>query len=191
MNDDRYFETERLICRRWNAEDIDKFAALCSDRKVMEYFPSTLTFAQCEEVLQKILQKQHKTGFCFPPCQEKSSGNFIGFCGLNQFDFETPFAHHTEIGWRLATPFWGKGYASEAASAWLEFGFNHLPDDHIVSFAVTANHRSFAVMHRIGLKPRPDWDFDHPAIAADSPLSRHHTWAIDRHRWQASRPGAI
>jgi RimJ/RimL family protein N-acetyltransferase len=91
-----------------------------------------------------------------------------------------------EIGWRLAPEYWGKGYATEAAEAWLAFGFETLGLDEIVSFAVAGNRRSTAVMERIGMKADPASDFDHPAIGDDyAHLRRHVTYRLSRADWQA------
>jgi ribosomal-protein-alanine N-acetyltransferase len=77
-----------------------------------------------------------------------------------------------EIGWRLARDAWGYGYATEAARAALAFGFSEVRLDEIVSFTVTANTRSRAVMERIGMTHDPDGDFDHPLLP-DWPHRRH------------------
>ena len=98
-------------------------------------------------------------------------------------------AHFTpcvEVAWRLAHEHWGLGYATEAARAALDFGFQRLRLDEIVSFTVPANQRSRAVMERIGMNRTPDDDFDHPALPEGHPLRRHvlyrvnptgHTWS--------------
>ena len=89
-----------------------------------------------------------------------------------------------EIGWRLAPEFWGKGYASEAAHAWLDHAFEVLGLAEVVSFAVTTNRRSTAVMERIGMTADPDHDFDHPAVPdSHAHLRRHSLYRITRKEW--------
>ena len=78
-----------------------------------------------------------------------------------------------EVGWRLAGPAWGRGYATEAARAALEFGFDRAGLEEIVSFTSAGNRRSRAVMERIGMSHDPDDDFDHPGIEPGHPLRRH------------------
>jgi RimJ/RimL family protein N-acetyltransferase len=91
-----------------------------------------------------------------------------------------------EIGWRLAPEFWGMGYATEAAKAWLAFGFQTLALGEIVSFAVADNRRSTAVMERIGMARDASADFDHPAIGEDyAHLRRHVVYRLARTDWQA------
>ncbi|RWX59841.1 N-acetyltransferase, partial [Mesorhizobium sp. M4B.F.Ca.ET.089.01.1.1] len=96
-----------------------------------------------------------------------------------------------EIGWRLAPEFWGKGYVTEAAEAWLAFGFETLDRDEIVSFAVADNHRSTAVMKRLGMSADPARDFDHPDIPDSHPaLKRHVFYRLARDDWQARKRAA-
>jgi RimJ/RimL family protein N-acetyltransferase len=82
-----------------------------------------------------------------------------------------------EIGWRLARPVWGSGYATEAAAAILKDGLERVGLAEIVSFTARGNVRSQAVMERIGLHRRPDLDFDHPKLAAEHPLRPHIVWS--------------
>ena len=89
-----------------------------------------------------------------------------------------------EIGWRLAPEFWGRGYASEAARAWLDRGFRDMGLDEIVSFAVRDNLRSVAVMQRIGMVADPGRDFDHPGVPDELPqLKPHVFYALKRSAW--------
>ena len=86
-----------------------------------------------------------------------------------------------EIGWRLGTDFWGLGYATEAARELLRLGFEDRGLDEIVSFAVPQNTRSIAVMDRLGLRPDPSRDFDHPRVPDSHPhLRRHVLYALER-----------
>ncbi len=101
------------------------------------------------------------------------TGTFIGFTGLTIPPYQTPASPCTEIGWRLATTAWGKGYGFEAAQACLEWGFRGLGLSEIVSFTAQTNTRSFGLMQRLGMITRASDDFDHPMLPPDSPLSRH------------------
>jgi RimJ/RimL family protein N-acetyltransferase len=85
-----------------------------------------------------------------------------------------------EIGWRLAREHWGNGYASEAASACLRFGFEKLTLKQIVAFTVPLNKRSIGVMERIGMSRDPADDFDHPNLPPGDPLQRHVLYRLNR-----------
>jgi RimJ/RimL family protein N-acetyltransferase len=99
--------------------------------------------------------------------------DFIGFVGLSVPTFEAHFTPCVEIGWRLAQEHWGQGYATEAARAAIDFGFQKFELSEIVSFTVPDNLRSRAVMERIGMTRSPADDFDHPALPENHPLRRH------------------
>lgn len=85
-----------------------------------------------------------------------------------------------EIGWRLSSKHWGKGYATEAAKAVLHFAFTELNLSEIISFAVVANNKSRRVMEKIGLHHSETDDFDHPKLEEDSPLRRHVLYRLTR-----------
>jgi ribosomal-protein-alanine N-acetyltransferase len=109
---------------------------------------------------------------------EDDSG-FVGFTGLAWQTFEAPFTPALEVGWRLARAAWGKGYASEAGTASLTHGFEHV--DSIVSLTSVVNLRSQRVMQRIGM--HLDGEFDHPRIDKGHPLERHVLYRADRQTW--------
>jgi RimJ/RimL family protein N-acetyltransferase len=100
-----------------------------------------------------------------------ASGEFIGFTGLGTVDEEMPFTG-VELGWRLARPAWGHGYATEAALAALEYGFDIMGLPEIVAVTMARNLRSRAVMRRIGMTSDPAEDFDDPDVD-EGPLRRH------------------
>ena len=93
------------------------------------------------------------------------SGEFIGFTGLSVPRRTLPFSPCVEVGWRLARGFWGKGFATEAASAALRFGFGQLSLAEIVSFTAKGNQRSRAVMERLGFTLLERIPFDNPLVA--------------------------
>lgn len=85
-----------------------------------------------------------------------------------------------EIGWRLSSQHWGKGYATEAAKAVLHYAFTELNLNEIISFTVVANLKSRHVMEKIGLRHSEADDFDHPGIEAGSHLRRHVLYRLTR-----------
>jgi RimJ/RimL family protein N-acetyltransferase len=126
-------------------------------------------------------------GFGFSAVAIAATGECIGFCGLHPAEIEPVVpAGSVEIGWRLAPEFWGNGYVTEAARAWLAFGFETLGLDEIISFAVRTNTRSTAVMRRIGMTRDMAADFDHPTIPDTHPqLTPHVLYRLSRVDWLA------
>lgn len=114
------------------------------------------------------------------------NSELIGFVGLNPVPQELPFAPAVEVGWRLAHDFWGFGYATEAASAAIEFGFERLGLQEIVSFTARVNARSRRLMERLGMSRDPRDDFEHPLLPAGSRLRAHVLYRVRR----SEAPGA-
>jgi ribosomal-protein-alanine N-acetyltransferase len=104
---------------------------------------------------------------------------FIGFVGLNEIHFQAHFTPAVEVGWRLAREHWGRGYATEAARAAVEFGFNELELPEIVAMTALKNAPSRRVMERLGMTTDPADDFDHPRVPP-GPLRRHALYRLAR-----------
>lgn len=94
------------------------------------------------------------------------------------------FLQILSLGYRLAFEHWGKGYASEGASAVLKYGFNNLDLNEIVAFTPVQNLRSQLVMERIGMHHDPRDDFDHPKLPKGHHLQRHVLYRISYQDWQ-------
>jgi ribosomal-protein-alanine N-acetyltransferase len=162
--------TSRLILRRWRDEDRDPFAALNADPKVMEYFVAPLTREQSDDMVDRIEAHFDSQGWGLWAVEVKETQQFIGFTGLWPPNWQPELV---EIGWRLAHDAWGHGYATEAARAALEVGFDRLGLAEIVSFTAVDNIRSQRVMQKIGMTRDPADDFDHPNVPDGHPLKRH------------------
>jgi RimJ/RimL family protein N-acetyltransferase len=171
-------ETPRLILRQWLASDYDPFINLNSDADVMEFFPSALTADETLAHIGRITGHIDQHGYGLFALERKDNNEFIGFTGLAHPRFESYFTPCVEIGWRLSKLNWGNGFATEAAQACLTYGFTVLALPQIYSFTSLHNKRSQNVMIRIGMKK--EGLFDHPLIAADSFLSRHVLYKINR-----------
>ncbi len=169
--------TERLVLRRWTPRDRLPFAALNADPEVMEHFPARLGPSESDALADRLDAHLAEHGWGRWAVEVRDggadAGGFAGFAGLAIPEFEAPFIPAMEIGWRLARWAWGHGYATEAASAALEFAFSRLGRAEVVSFTATTNLRSQAVMRRLGMTRDVHGDFAHPALPADHPLSRH------------------
>lgn len=168
-------KTPRLILRPWRDEDAEPFAALNCDPAVMEHFQAPLTRAESDAAIERIRGQFAREGFGLWAVEVPGVAPFIGFTGLSRPPW---WPEVVEVGWRLAHAHWGKGYATEAARAALEYGFGTVGLDEIVSFVVPSNVRSQAVMTRLGMTRDPDGDFDHPNVALGHRLRRHWLYRI-------------
>lgn len=168
-------ETERLILRNWQEEDRNLFYEINRDEKVMEFFPFRRSHAECDILFDRNRDMISETGLGFYALADRTTNEAMGFCGLSPVDLPGILPEGAiEIGWRLATRFWGRGYVTEAASRLIEYARTDLHLPTVYAFAVDGNHRSTAVMQRIGMLRLAGQDFDHPKVPDTHPhLKRH------------------
>lgn len=175
--------TPRLKLRQWQPADFAPFAAMCADPIVMEYFPALLTTEQSHGIADKLAGVIADRGWGFWAVEIIDSGAFAGFVGLNEPSYTLACSPFVEIGWRLATDFWGKGYATEAGKAALDFGFNTLQLAEILSFTAVPNVRSQAVMQRLGMQ-NTGQNFEHPLVPEGNRLREHVLYRITQAQWK-------
>ena len=180
-------ETPRLVLRGWRESDRAPFAALNDDPAVMEHFPSRLTRAESDAMVEHIGDHFARHGFGLWAVEAPGTADFLGFVGLSIPRFESHFTPCVEVGWRLAREHWGRGYAPEAARAALRFGFEQIGLDQIVSFTVPGNLKSRRVMEKIEMRRNPADDFDHPSLPEGHPLRRHVLYRRSRAEWPRAR----
>jgi len=183
VSPDASLRTERLVLRHWRDSDVEPFDALNTDDDVMALMPSTLSFAESAAFVTRIREHFAQHGFGLWAVEVLGAADFIGFVGLSVPRFSAPFTPCVEIGWRLARPFWGSGYATEAARAALAFGFTTASLQEIVSFTTHTNVRSRSVMKRLGMTRDGRDDFQHPSLPEGHPLRPHVLYRLSRERW--------
>ncbi len=166
-----FLETPRLILRDWKDSDSRIFIEMNHDKNVMEFFPSLLTEEETFAMIERIKKFIAENNFGLWAAERKDTKEFIGFVGLSIPRFQADFTPCVEIGWRLAHKHWGYGFATEAANACLDYGFNILKLNEIVSFTSVLNIKSMNVMKKIGMHYVKD--FEHPNIEDEDRLKRH------------------
>lgn len=176
--------TERLLLRRWRDSDREPFAELNADPIAMEHFPSTLTRAESDALVDRFDGRIAERGWGLWAVEVIATGDFIGFVGLNPPPWDAHFTPAVEVGWRMRREHWGKGYATEAAREALRFGFEDLDLEEIVSFTTPGNRRSRAVMERLGMTHHPADDFEHPGVPEGHPMRLHVLYRLTRGNWQ-------
>jgi len=143
-------ETLRLTLRPFSQDDLDEFAAINADPEAMRYIGDgkPQSREQTQVRLNGILDHYRQHGFGLFAMVDKTSGEFVGFCGLQHLDNTSEI----EVGYRLARKFWGLGLATEAARACLQYGFQELRLDRIVAVIQPGNAQSKSVAAKIGMK---------------------------------------
>lgn len=183
--------TPRLTLRPWETHDLPDFAALNADPEVMRHFPQPLSRAESDAFVDRIRLHSEAHGFGFWAVEAPGHpASFVGLVGLAAPRFQARFTPCVEIGWRLARAHWGRGYATEAASRALAYGFDVLRLPEIVAFTAVGNERSRAVMRRLGMRRDPADDFDHPNLPAGHTLQRHVLYRLSADAWGACRAAA-
>jgi RimJ/RimL family protein N-acetyltransferase len=175
--------TDRLLLRGWRDHDLDTLAALNADPEVMRYIldGSVRDRQQSEQALRKMIRDWAERGFGLFAVEVRGTGTLIGWAGLAVPEFLPEVMPAVEIGWRLAASSWGQGYATEAATAALRFGFDECGLDRIVSIRHVENTRSARVMEKLGLVH----EFDTVVPGHGQPVAVH---AISAVRARAGRP---
>jgi RimJ/RimL family protein N-acetyltransferase len=154
-------ETERLLLRPWRpAEDLDALAALNADPVVMRWVTPNrpLRREETADFLDRAIRHWDEHGFglwALVPRLDPGVG-CIGFAGLAIPSFLPAVLPAVEVGWRLNSAWWGRGLATEAARASVEFGFDRLGLRSIVSIVDARNERSLRVTEKLGMRPGPD-----------------------------------
>jgi RimJ/RimL family protein N-acetyltransferase len=141
-------ETPRLLLRPFGPGDAENVHPIYSDPVVMRYVatgPMT-DFAVTQRLLDDYGAHQKRHGYSFWAVIERSSGQLIGDAGL----YRTP-AGEVELGYTLGAAWWGRGYATEAASRWVSVAFDELGIDEVVALAEPANIASLHVLTKLGL----------------------------------------
>lgn len=133
-----------------------------ADPHVMQHFPHTLSVEESENALTGYQEHFQQRGYTYFVVETLKSAEFIGFIGLKYQDFEAPYTPAVDIGWRLLREFWGQGYATEGARRCLEYAFNTLGLDRVISHCPAVNTPSERVMQKIGMVRKGE--FHHPLL---------------------------
>lgn len=130
--------------------DLEEMAALRANPEVMLYISHGEPHSR--EKVEKSIGINEKSwnekGFGKWSVRQKGSDRLMGWCGLGALDQ----SEEIEVGYGFAKEFWGQAFATEAATASLRFGFEHVRLDRIVAVAFADNLASLRVIEKIGLK---------------------------------------
>lgn len=172
--------TDRLILRDWQDRDRAPFHAMCRDPLVMATLGPLMSREQSDELVDRLIGFQHEHGYTFWALERRADGRFLGLCGLKPGALNTPIEGAVEIGWRLSSDSWGRGYAREAAQASLDWAWSHLTVPAVMAITAQTNERSWGLMERLGMTRIPELTFEHPQVPHDSPLRPHIVYRADR-----------
>ncbi|SDE64806.1 GNAT family N-acetyltransferase [Auraticoccus monumenti] len=174
--------TERLRLGGWGPAEREALVALNADPEVMRYFPSTQDRTRTEGLLDRVERSFAERGWGLWAVTPNETGACTGFVGLLAMPEGVPGAGGVEVGWRLARSGWGRGYATEAATAVLDHAFGPLGLSEVWSMTTVTNTPSQAVMGRLGMRRHAS--FEHPALEPDHPLRPHVVFRTTADAWR-------
>jgi len=147
---DAVFETERLAIRGWLASDEAAFAAMYADPEVMEFLqPAVGELEPIATRFARYAAAGTARDFGIWAVLSKSTSEVVGTTMLKPLPDSDD---EIEVGWHLARPHWGQGYATESARGAIQHGFESLDLERVVSVVEPRNVRSIAVAERIGMR---------------------------------------
>lgn len=169
-------ETERLVLRAPRIEDAEAIAALANDRRVAENtlrIPHPYRLADAESFIVSLARQDTEMVFLMT----LAGGTVIGMCGVAKLDEAAP-----ELGYWLGAPFWGRGYATEAARAVIDHAFEIFAPDRLSAGARISNPASRRVLEKCGFQWTGVGLYRIRAIASSAPLDR---FRLDRGLWKS------
>lgn len=151
-------ETSRLILRHFQENDLDRLAPILADPEVM-YFSAkgVKTREETQEFIKWMLSSYATEGYGLYAVVYKENLQLIGYCGLILWLIEG--RREVEVGYRLSPVYWGKGLATEAATATRDYAFEKLGIIRLITIIQPENLRSIRVADKIGMKYEKDTVF--------------------------------
>ena len=146
--------TPRLVLRPFVFSDLDELATLHAEESFWWYpLRSAMSKDETTGFLERVLARYESDGFGIEALLDRAGGTMIGWAGLAVPHFLPEILPAVEVGWRLSGPWRGRGLATEAGAAALEFGFTTGGLERIVSIYEPENVASGRVMERLGFSP--------------------------------------
>ncbi|MCW0233544.1 MAG: GNAT family N-acetyltransferase [Ferrovibrio sp.] len=170
-------ETARLILRPPAKEDFDAWSHWAADEEAMKHLGGVLPPAAVWRSIRIMAGNWALDGYSMFSVIEKATGRWIGRLG--------PWQPHdwpgTEVGWGLVREAWGKGYATEGATATIDWAFDHLGWTEVIHTIVPENVNSQKVAQRLGSTILRDGWLPAPLNMATV------VWGQTREQWKARR----
>ncbi|KYC43284.1 acetyltransferase [Scytonema hofmannii PCC 7110] len=143
-------ETQRLLLRGFLEEDLDAYAEMCGDPEVMRYIGTGKPLSRWESwrSMATMLGHWQLRQYGMWAVEERQNGEMIGRIGCWKPEGWPGF----EIGWTLRRQYWGRGFATEGATAAIDYAFNVLQQSRVISLIRPQNTASIRVAQKLGEK---------------------------------------
>ncbi len=163
-------ETERLQLREFTLADTDNLAAIFADPVTMQFYPSTKDREETKQWIEKNMERYKKDGFGLWAVIRKDNNEFIGDCGITMQDIDGEIK--PEIGYHIRRDYWKMGYATEAALACRDYGFNVLGLPELWGKIRKDNLASRRVAEKVGMKLIKEYAKDNGEIRVAYSISK-------------------
>jgi RimJ/RimL family protein N-acetyltransferase len=179
--EDLRLETARLILRAPRQEDLDAWAVMMADPESARFIGGTMPRALTWRAVMVMIGAWHAHGFAMFSVFEKATGRWIGRVGPWRPDGWPG----TEIGWAIVREYWGRGFATEAAIATIDWSFDHLGWTEMIHSIAPDNRASQQVARKLGSRNRGPGQL--PPPYEHDPVD---IWGQTREEWRARHPHA-
>ncbi len=166
-------EAPRVRLRGWTDADIEAWAAMNADPRVMEFFVEPTPLERSREQAAQMRDDLEENGYGWFVLERKDQPGFAGVVAIDDIRYEMPFKPLREIGWRLPVEQWGHGFASEGATVAMRYAFGTLKWPHLIAMTAAINERSKRVMRRLRMTHDYNDDFEHPRVPDGHALKHH------------------
>lgn len=153
---DLILETDRLLLRPLEFSDAEGMFAMDSNPNVHTYLwqKPAQTIEESIKVIEYVRDQYERNKIGRFATIIKETGEFIGWTGIKFVDNheENGNTNFFDYGYRLNEKFWGKGYATEATFAWLDYGFNKMGIELMNAYTHAENGASNRVLSKTGMQ---------------------------------------
>jgi ribosomal-protein-alanine N-acetyltransferase len=143
-------ETTRLVLRPFSLDDAEPLHQILISQGILQYFPSSdpPDLERVQRLVKRQIEHWREHGYGWWAVEPLQENGLIGWSGLQYL----PETDEIEIGYLLSKQYWGRGLATESATAGIEFGFTQLGIQEIIGIVHPNNIASQRVLEKIGLK---------------------------------------
>jgi RimJ/RimL family protein N-acetyltransferase len=169
VDEDFRLETERLRLRPYRPEDLDDLASMFSDPEHMRWYPAPFDRDETQAWMERTFERYRDDGFGLWIVEDRATGAVVGTAGPTIQLVDD--VGHVEIGWHTRPGRKGEGIATEGAAAAVDWAFENLDVDHVISLVRPENQASCRVAVKIGM--HVDREVDYKGL-------RHLVYRVDR-----------
>ncbi len=143
-------ESDRLLIAPYAASDIDELVPILADPITLRFWPEPFTAERTAEWVSRSMDAHRRLGFARYPVRLRGNGALIGDCGIMRTEADGEVVN--DIGWIIHHPYWGRGYATEAARAVANHAFATLGLDVLHANMPFDHDASRHVAEKLGMR---------------------------------------